>query len=139
MVDRILIIDDVQSILAAMKMYFMALDYEVDCANDIEEAKQFLKKNTYKIMITDLCLTGVNQTEGIDLVAYARENFALTRTIILTAYGSPEAERLAFDLGVDAFLRKPKRLPDLAQIVLALLDDNTQLDYPQRNDFAYRS
>lgn len=139
MADRILIVDDVQSILNAMKMYFMAFDYEVDCANDIEEAKRFLEKNTYRIMITDLCLTGVNQTEGVDLVAYVRERFAPTRTIILTAYGSPEAERLAFELGVDAFLRKPKRLPDLAQIVLALLDGNSELDYRQRNDFAYCS
>lgn len=137
MPDRILIVDDVQSILFAMKMYFMAFDYEVDCATDIEEAKSFLEKNSYRIVITDLCLTGVNQTEGIDLVAYVREKSPLTRTIILTAYGSPEVERAAFELGVDAFLRKPKRLPDLAQIVLGLLDESTKLDHRQLNDFAY--
>lgn len=139
MADRILIVDDVQSILFAMKMYFMAYDYEVDCAKDIEEAKSLLDENAYRVMITDLCLTGVNQTEGINLVAYVREKFPLMRTIILTAYGSPEAESIAFELGVDAFLRKPKRLPDLAQIVLALLDESIKLDNRQFNDFAYCS
>lgn len=139
MTDRILIVDDVQSILFAMKMYFAAYDYEVDCAKDIEEAKSFLDKNAYRVMITDLCLTGINQTEGLDLVAYTREKSPLTRTIILTAYGSPESERVAFDIGVDAFLRKPKRLPDLAQIVMALLDDNVKFDHRQFNDFAYCS
>lgn len=134
---RILIVDDVQSILFAMKMYFMAYDYDVDCANDIEEAKLFLDKNTYSIVITDLCLAGGSQTEGVELVAYVRERFPLTRSIILTAYGSPEIERLAFALGVSAFLRKPKRLPELAQIVQALLDEKVELDHSQLNDFAY--
>jgi two-component system response regulator PilR (NtrC family) len=137
MMERILIVDDVQSILFAMKMYFMAYDYEVDCAKDVEEAKSLLEKSDYRIVITDLCLTGINQTEGIDLVAYIRAKTPLTRTIILTAYGSPESERVAFDVGVDAFLRKPKRLPDLAQIVMALLDESIKLDHRQFNDFAY--
>lgn len=139
MSDRILIVDDVESILFAMKMYFMACDYEVDCAKDVEEAKSYLDAYGYSVVITDLCLTGVNQTEGIDLVAYARAKSPLTRAIILTAYGSPDVERMAFDLGVDAFLRKPKRLPDLARIVLGLLDDSIELDKLQLNDFAYCS
>ncbi len=42
--------------------------------------------------------------------------------ILLTAYGTPEIETEARRLGVDAVLYKPKPLPELAQIVFALLN-----------------
>ena len=121
MLEKILVVDDVQSILFAMKMYFKANGYDVDCAKDVEEAIALMSKNDYRLLITDLRLTGVDGTEGLELVAYARSRFPTMRTIILTAYGWPEIEEQAYAIGVDAFLRKPKRLPELAQAVGELL------------------
>ncbi|HKQ07987.1 MAG TPA: response regulator [Blastocatellia bacterium] len=120
MVDRILVVDDEEPILFAIKEYFMMHGYEVDCASEFEEAEALLANIQYSVVIADLRLTGINGAEGIELVAFVRERCPRTQIIILTAYGSLEIEEEAMGRGVDAFLRKPIPLPQLAQIVFAL-------------------
>lgn len=120
-VDRILLVDDVPSILFAMKMYLMAEGYEVNCAQDLEEAKSLAAKNDYSAVISDLRLTGTDNMEGLDLIDFVRGQRLPTKVIILTAYGFPEIEREAIERGADAFLRKPKPLPELARVVSELL------------------
>jgi CheY-like chemotaxis protein len=117
---RMLIVDDEEPILLAMQEYFRTLGYEVDCAREKEEAEALLAKVSYALVIADLRLTGIYGVEGLELVAYVRQRCANTRMILLTAYGTPEIEAEARRLGVDAFLYKPKPLPELAQIVMAL-------------------
>ncbi|MGH9825083.1 MAG: response regulator [Blastocatellia bacterium] len=121
MSDKILVVDDEQSILFAMRDYFTAYGYDVDCARELEEANTLLSATNYSVVIADLRLTGLNGTEGLEIVEYARKQCPWTSVIILTAYGVPEIEREAMKLGVDAFLRKPKPLSQIAQIVFGLL------------------
>jgi len=123
-VDRILLVDDVPSILFAMKMYLMAEGYEVNCAQDIEEAKSLAANNSYSAVISDLRLTGTDNMEGLELLDFVREQQIPTKVIILTAYGFPEIEKQAIERGADAFLRKPKPLPELARVVSDILQDN---------------
>jgi DNA-binding NtrC family response regulator len=120
MPERILVVDDEDSILFAIKEYFTTHGYEVDCAREFEEAEALLANVCYSVVIADLRLTGINGVEGLELVGYVKERCPWTRIIILTAYGSREVEQEALKRGVDAFLRKPKPLPQLAQIVFAL-------------------
>jgi DNA-binding NtrC family response regulator len=120
-VNRILLVDDVPSILFAMKMYLMAEGYEVNCAQDIEEAKSLAAKNDYSAVISDLRLTGTDNMEGLDLIDFVRGQRLSAKVIILTAYGFPEIEREAIERGADAFLRKPKPLPELARVISELL------------------
>ncbi|HZS08158.1 MAG TPA: response regulator [Blastocatellia bacterium] len=120
MSDRILVVDDENPILFAMKGYFTTHGYEVDCAREFEEAEALLANIHYSVVVADLRLTGINGVEGLELVAWVRERCPRTHIIILTAYGSPEIEKEALRCGVDAFLRKPIPLPQLAQIVFAL-------------------
>ena len=42
--------------------------------------------------------------------------------MVLTSYGSPEAEAEAISAGADAFLRKPKPLSQVAQVVQGLIE-----------------
>jgi DNA-binding NarL/FixJ family response regulator len=55
-------------------------------------------------------------TDGLQLTRQVRQEWPETRTIILTAYGAPETERVARRIGVDAFLHKPAPLADLARV-----------------------
>ena len=119
---RMLIVDDEEPILMAMQEYFRTFGYEVDCARELEEAEALLTKVCYSLVIADLRLTGIYGVEGLELVAYIRQRCPNTRMILLTAYGTPEIETEARRLGVDAVLYKPKPLPELAQIVFALLN-----------------
>src|ERR1051325_1777191 len=122
MPDRILLIDDEEPILYVMKEYFATHDYDVDCAREFEEAEALLANFSYSVVIADLRLTGIHGVEGLELVAYVRERCPGTRILILTAYGSAEIEQEALRRGVDAFLRKPIPLPQLAQMLFALTE-----------------
>jgi len=120
---RLLIVEDEESIAFAMKRYFTGRGFLVDCAREREEAEALVANKRYAVVIADLRLTGVHGAEGLDIIGYVRERCPWARTILLTAYGSPEVEAEARSRGVDAVIRKPKPLPDLAQVVFGLLQE----------------
>jgi DNA-binding NtrC family response regulator len=118
---RILVVDDEEPILSAIREYFGPLGYEVDCARELEEAEALLAHVRYALMIADLRLTGSQSAEGLELLRFVRERSPWTRTILLTGYGSLEVEIEALGRGVDAFLQKPQPLSYLAGIAAELM------------------
>src|SRR5262245_59552471 len=90
---RLLIVDDEEPILFAMREYFESVGFEVDCAARLDEAEALLATRHPQALIADLRLTTAGRSEGLALVAHARENSPLTRIVLLTAYGSPGIER----------------------------------------------
>jgi two-component system NtrC family response regulator len=118
---RILVVDDEPSILFALEDFFSSRGYQVDCADALEEALTLLAHNAYRLMIADLRLEGARGTQGLELAAFARSASPAVRIIVLTAYGTPDVEARARNLGADAFLHKPMPLPELARIVDTLL------------------
>jgi len=117
----ILVVDDAESILFAIRVFFQAKGFAVDCARELEEAEALLANRTYDAVIVDLRLTGFQGTEGLEIISYVREISSKTRVILITSFGSPEIEQEARRRGVDAFLHKPVALPDLAMLVSSLL------------------
>jgi two-component system, OmpR family, response regulator len=117
---RLLIADDETSILFAMKEYFEALGYAVDCAADEERALALLGAGEYDLVIADLRLCAARPQGGLAVAAAVKARWPRTRTMILTAYGSPEAREQARGAGVDAFLHKQDRLQHVAAVVRGL-------------------
>ena len=122
MASSLLIVDDEEPILFAMREYFESAGFEVDCAARLEEAESLLASRHHSALIADLRLTTAGRSEGLALVAHARAASPLTRIVLLTAYGSPDIEREARRLGVGAFLHKPQPLAEIARIVRGLID-----------------
>lgn len=118
---RMLIVEDEESIRFAMSDYFKVHGYLVDCAQSVEEAKALLDTGPYSVVIADLRLTGMGQLGGIEVVRTVRALHPCTPTIVLSAYCSPEVEAEVMQHGAGAFVRKPKPLPDLAQIVFGMV------------------
>jgi len=123
MKDRILIVDDDDQLVNAYRDYLSGLGYPVDCTGEIEEAQTLLSHFDYSVVITDLRLSRLN-FGGLDLVKFIHEASLPTRVVVLTAYGWPELKAEATNQGVDAFLRKPMRLSDLAKAVDMLSGGN---------------
>ena len=119
---RMLIVDDEESICFSMSEYFSMHGFDVHCAQNREEAEALLTENDYSIVIEDLRLGGIDGVEGLEIIEQARQMHPGTRIIVLTAYGSSEMEEVAKARGSDAFLRKPKPLSDVAQVVFGLLE-----------------
>lgn len=114
---RILIVDDEEAILFAMRDYFTLRGYEVDAARDAPEAVRRLDAHTYAAVVVDLCLSEMPSVEGLDVAAYVRQSCPSTRVILFTAYGSPEIEAEAHRRGVLAVLRKPQALMDVERLI----------------------
>jgi DNA-binding response OmpR family regulator len=121
MLPRLLIVDDEPPILLAMRNYFGAKGYAVDCAREREEAEALLSAYPYACVILDLRMTPAHGGDGLEVLAHARMRRPASRIVILTAYGSPAAEAEARSRGADAFIRKPVPLPELARLVAALV------------------
>ncbi len=121
MAARILIVDDEEPILFAMRAYFTRRGYAVDCARGQGEAEALLAGGEYAVVIADLRLTGTHGAEGLEILGLVRERWPRTRTVLLTAYGSSELEGEALRRGADAFLHKPKSLPDVERLVAGLI------------------
>jgi DNA-binding NtrC family response regulator len=121
-VAHILVVDDEESILFAMQQYITANGCTVDCARELEEAQALLSNIRYHLVIADLRLSGINSTEGLDLVSMIRERCPRTRVMLLTAYGSSEIEAEAWRRGVDAFLHKSSPLSDVCRTAIEILE-----------------
>lgn len=123
MAPRILIVDDERAILFAMREYFTAYGFDADCARDKQEAEALLSEHAYAALITDLRLTGSDDTDGLDIVRFALDRHPSLRSILLTAYGTPEIEGAAHECGVDACLSKPRPLDEIVETISKLLEE----------------
>jgi len=107
-----------------MASYFQKRGYTVDVAREREQAEAFLASVTYAAILLDLRMTAANGiADGLEILGFARERCPTARIVVLTAYGTPAAEAEARERGADAFLHKPQPLPDLAQLLVALLGE----------------
>jgi DNA-binding NtrC family response regulator len=116
MARRILIIDDDHQLVDAYREYLSGRGYLVDCAHEVEEAQTLLAHFDYSVVITDLRLSKLG-FGGLDLIKYIRELTLRTRIIVFTGYGWPELRAEASAQHVDAFIRKPAQLAELAETI----------------------
>jgi len=114
---RILVADDEDGVLFALKEYLGCCGWEVDAARTATEAERFLETTEYDAVITDLRFSGPSGKEGLGIVRSARKHSPGAPVVVMTGYGSPESEAEARRLGVDAFLAKPVPLWELARLV----------------------
>lgn len=119
---RLLVVDDEESICFSMSEYFSLHGFKVDTARDLEEAEELIETTAYEVVIQDLRLGMTRNPDGLDIIRRIQERNPSTRIIILTAYGSTEMEDEARRCGADAFLRKPKPLSQVAQVIQGLIE-----------------
>lgn len=119
---KILIVDDEEMIVLAMRRYFEGLGYAVDSAHELEEAQALLANRRYNLVIADLRLTGIGGVEGLQIVSDIHQRCADTRVVLLSAYGTPEIERESYNRGADAFLHKPKSMMEIANVAVSLME-----------------
>ena len=128
---RLLVVDDEEAICFSMSEYFSLHGYEVDTAREMDEAEKLLDQSDYKVVIQDLRLSLTSHSDGLEMIRSIRAHNPQTRIIVLTAYGSAEVEDEARRCGADAFLRKPKPLSQVAQVVQGLIES------PPRNSIRH--
>ncbi len=123
---RLLVVDDEESICFSMSEYFSLHGYRVDTAREFVEAEKMIEATEYKVVIQDLRLSETRNPDGLNIIKLIRGHNPQTRIVVLTAYGSTEMEDEARRCGADAFLRKPKPLSQVAQVIQGLLESPTK-------------
>jgi two-component system OmpR family response regulator len=119
---RLLVVDGEESICFSMKEYFTLQGYYVDTAQDLGEAERLVEATVYDAVVQDLRLGPDLKPDGFEMIKFIRNRNSDTRIIVLTAYGSPEMEKEAIQYGANAFLRKPKPLSHVAQVIQGLIE-----------------
>jgi len=119
---RLLVVDDEESICFSMSEYFSLHGFRVDTAREMEEAEKLIASINYRVIIQDLRLGPNRNPDGLEIIRLVHNRNPETRIVVLTAYGSAEIENEARQCGADVFLRKPKPLSQLAQVVEGLLE-----------------
>ena len=118
----LLVVDDEESICFSMREYFSQHGFKVDTAREIEEAEGLINATDYRVIIQDLRLGITRNPDGIEIIKLVHKRNPDTRIVVLTSYGSQEVEEEARRAGADAFLRKPKPLSHVAQVVQGLME-----------------
>jgi DNA-binding response OmpR family regulator len=119
---HLLVVDDEESICFSIGEYFSSQGFQVDTARELEEAETLIKVTDYNVIIQDLRLGLRRSSDGLEVIKFAHEWNPETRIIVLTSEFSAEIEAQARNAGADAFLRKPKPLSQVAQVVQGLID-----------------
>ena len=119
---HILIVDDEESICSSMKDYFSRAGFVVDTARDVDEAERLIEIGEYSALIQDLRMGIREGPHGLEVIRFARRRHPSMRIVVLTAHGTPQAEKEARLHGADAFLRKPQPLSQVAQVVRGLIE-----------------
>jgi len=108
---RILVVDDEKQVREITKAFLMLNGYEVNTAENGEEAFEELLTNYYDVVITDLQMPVMGGKELLEKIYQTKSN---TITIVLTGYN---IEKTAFSKEPFAHLRKPFSHNQLIQIV----------------------
>lgn len=119
---KILVVDDQAAILDLMRSYLGQLGYEVSCASEREEAEALLECRSFDLLIADLGLGRFRETDGLDLVTFARYRCADVKVLVLSGQDAPTYGPESRRRGAGLFLSKPQPLPRLAEAIAELLE-----------------
>jgi DNA-binding NtrC family response regulator len=102
--EKILIVEDRESMAQMLKMTLEQDGYEVIIATDGAEGIKKIKETKVDVVLTDLKLP---KKDGLEVLRVSKEENPLTPVIVMTAYGSIETAVNAMKLGAYDFITKP--------------------------------
>jgi DNA-binding NtrC family response regulator len=101
---KILVVDDERSIRNALKEILEYEKYEIDLAEDGQEAFELLKKNEYDLILSDIKMP---KLDGIELLQKIKKANPEQSFILITGHGDVETAVSAIHNGAYDFIQKP--------------------------------
>ncbi|HEY8280682.1 MAG TPA: sigma-54 dependent transcriptional regulator [Bdellovibrionota bacterium] len=115
---NILVIDDEESNLLAMKKILEQEAYQVVTARQAAMALTLFRRQAFDLVLTDLRMPGVS---GLELLRAIRKENSSVPVVMLTAYGTVNDAVEAMKHGAVDFLSKPLRRETILKCVLDTL------------------
>jgi len=116
--EKILIVEDEESILMALEDNLKLEGYEVSSAKDGELGLSMAEEQGYDLIILDIMLP---KMDGFDVCKQLRQERITTPILMLTAKGQEIDKILGLELGADDYVTKPYSPRELLARVKALL------------------
>lgn len=128
---RLLVADDNRTNLMILRKILETADYDVDTAEDGEQALDLILRGRYKAAVIDMHMPGL---DGIAVIKQYRmmARGARTPIIMLTANATVDAKLESAEAGADAYLTKPATATTIISTIEKLLDD-TEIHELNRN------
>lgn len=106
----VLIVDDEQSMVEMLRLFFEGENYLVDTARSVAEARQRVGDRNFDLVLCDILMPDGN---GLDLLRQIKEKSSRTAVIMMTAYASPKSAIEAMKLGAYNYISKPFDVDEL--------------------------
>ena len=110
----ILIVDDEAIVRESIRDWLQEEGYQVEVAENGEEALPIVERRDFNVIIVDLRLPGMNGLEVLKLVKAKRPSI---KSIIITAYPTDLSREQAQQLGPLDYLVKPIFPADLEKLI----------------------
>ncbi len=114
--NRVMFVDDEEAVRVSWNRFLSEQGFDVSTATDGAVAISELRDHPVDVVVSDLRMPTI---DGVELLAWLREEQPDTRFIMLTGYGTEEVERRVRDLGAFEYLNKPISPDTLAAVVTA--------------------
>lgn len=101
---RLLVVDDEEGIRESLARHFRLAGYQVDAARDGVDALEKMAKVPYRVVVSDIMMPVL---DGIGLLRTLRQEYPMTRTIMITGYVSLANALSCMKLGAETCIFKP--------------------------------
>ena len=130
---RILVAEDEQQLSHVLSSAMTASGYQVDIANNGQEAVEQAKENAYDVIILDIMMP---VKSGLEALKEIRATGNRTYIMMLTAMGEEDDKVTGLDAGADDYLTKPFSLKELLARLRSRQrrDDSYQVDVLEFGD-----
>jgi DNA-binding NtrC family response regulator len=119
-IDRILIVDDEESLRLTFEMLLKRAGYEsVTGVSNFDDAIATVEKENFDLIISDIVLQGAS---GIDLLRQIKEMGKSCPVVMITGYPNIETAAEAVRLGAFDYVPKPVKKDELLKIVALALE-----------------
>ncbi|HMB05109.1 MAG TPA: sigma-54 dependent transcriptional regulator [Isosphaeraceae bacterium] len=122
---RILVVDDSELVCQQLSQLLALPGRRIKVAHDGTTALEWLVERNFSLVITDLCLPGIN---GLDLIREIRQRDLPVTSIVMTGHASIASVVEAMKLGAYDYLQKPIDSVRLGVLVDQALEDRKLRD-----------
>jgi two-component system, NtrC family, response regulator PilR len=118
-VEKILVVDDEQSLREVLSIMLKRAGYAVTIAMDGEDAVELLQKEIFDLVITDLRMPKV---DGMEVLKAVKSASPETVVLIITAFASADSAVEAMKQGAYDYLTKPFQVDEVQLIIRNALE-----------------
>ena len=115
---RILIVDDTESVSYLMHEMLVSFGYEAEVALAVDKAFALFVPGKYDLVVTDYLMPVMN---GVELAAALKQQAPGQRVLLITGSTFPPTNSAARQLPVDGMLQKPFSVDEFRETVKKVL------------------